>query len=92
MIAPTSPAKMIGTVSVHRQKATGDRLCDLGGKAGAEEIEHGGKDYRGTSSERPRGDWPCHSVGAVVEPVGVVKDEGYGDNFLPHLIRYKSQE
>ena len=54
---------------MHRQKATGDRLCDLGGKAGAEEIEHGGEDYRGTWSERPRAIGPAIALALSWNPL-----------------------
>ena len=62
------------------EETAGDGLGDLGGEAGSDEIEHRGQDDGGTRLERTGRDRTGHRVGAVVEPVGEVEDEGYGDN------------
>ena len=81
MIAPTSPAKMMGTViSASSKKPPEIVFATSVARQAPRRLSSGGEDYRGTWSERPGGDRPRHSVGAVVEPVGVIEDEGYGDN------------
>ena len=78
------------------KKTTGDRLRDRGGQAGTDQIEEGAENHGGPRSDSAGGDRSGHRVGAVVESVGVVKDEGHGDNrddneelchISPHLER-----
>jgi hypothetical protein len=68
------------------KKTTGDRLRDLSGQTSTYQIEQGTKNHSGPRSDSASRDRPGHRVGAVMEAVGVVKDQGHGDN------RYDNEE
>ena len=84
MIAPSSPASTTTRPWLRCTCREVDHLADGAGdllaEERADEVHHRGHDQRDARGQRPRRDRGGDGVGGVVEPVGVVEDEGDDDD------------
>ena len=81
MIAPTSPAEMIGTViSVSSKKPPEIVFATSVARQAQTRLSTAARMTAVRGRSAPGSDRARHGVGAVVEPVGVIEDEGYGDD------------